>query len=86
MQQKLSLPAPGNILRYADFNGSSDALVLAQIGQQAKPITILTANALDAQRLLEEITFFAPELRTHLLPDWETLPYDTFSPHYDLVS
>ncbi len=86
MQQKLTLPAPGNILRFADFNGSSDALVLAQIGQQAKPITILTANALDAQRLLEEITFFAPELRTHLLPDWETLPYDTFSPHYDLVS
>ena len=22
----------------------------------------------------------------HLLPDWETLPYDTFSPHQDLIS
>jgi transcription-repair coupling factor (superfamily II helicase) len=29
---------------------------------------------------------FAPELRCHLLPDWETLPYDAFSPHQDLVS
>ncbi|MGC5271640.1 hypothetical protein ACPXAU_24635, partial [Salmonella enterica] len=25
-------------------------------------------------------------LRCHLLPDWETLPYDAFSPHQDLVS
>ena len=30
--------------------------------------------------------FFAPALRVHLLPDWETLPYDSFSPHQDLVS
>jgi transcription-repair coupling factor (superfamily II helicase) len=22
----------------------------------------------------------------HLLPDWETLPYDSFSPHQDLIS
>ena len=36
--------------------------------------------------MLEEIPYFAPGLRTHLLPDWETLPYDTFSPHHDLVS
>ena len=35
---------------------------------------------------MEEIRFFAPQLNTHLLPDWETLPYDHFSPHPDLVS
>ncbi len=86
MQQKLTLPAPGAIVRYADFAGSSDALFAAQLAQQAKPVAIITANALDAQRLLEEIPYFAPELKTHLLPDWETLPYDTFSPHHDLVS
>ncbi|WMJ09488.1 transcription-repair coupling factor [Nitrosomonas sp. sh817] len=86
MQQKPILPAPGAVLRYADFDGSSDALFLAQLAQPAKPVTIITANALDAQRLLEEIPFFSPGLRTHLLPDWETLPYDTFSPHHDLVS
>jgi transcription-repair coupling factor (superfamily II helicase) len=27
-----------------------------------------------------------PQLRVRLLPDWETLPYDSFSPHHDLVS
>jgi len=86
MQQKLTLPSPGTLIRYADFDGSSDALLLTQLAQQTKPIAIITANARDAQRLLEEIPFFAPELKVHLLPDWETLPYDTFSPHHDLVS
>ncbi len=86
MQLKLIPPAPGAISRYAGFDGSSDSLALAQLAQQAKPVTIITANALDAQRLLEEIPFFAADLRIHLLPDWETLPYDTFSPHQDLIS
>ncbi len=47
---------------------------------------VVTANAHHAQRLKEEIPFFAPALRVALLPDWETLPYDHFSPHQDLVS
>lgn len=49
-------------------------------------LAVLTASAGDAQRLLEEIPWFAPGLRVRLLPDWETLPYDSFSPHHDLVS
>lgn len=71
------------------FQGSSDAYTLAGLAranQADKPLTILAARALDAQRLLEEIPFFAPEQRVNLLPDWETLPYDNFSPHQDLVS
>ena len=67
--------------RYGYFDGSGDALALAKLAQEAKPVAIITANALAAQRLLEEIPLsFAPELKTRLLPDWETLPYDTFSP------
>lgn len=87
MQPKLILPPSSRrISRYSGLEGSSDALAFTQQAQQSKPVTIITANALDAQRLLEEIPFFAPELDIHLLPDWETLPYDTFSPHQDLVS
>ncbi len=44
------------------------------------------AEPADAQRLADEIPFFAPGLRVALFPDWETLPYDTFSPHEDLIS
>jgi transcription-repair coupling factor (superfamily II helicase) len=72
--------------RYTRLHGSSDALALAQYAKKSSPLAVIAANALEAQRLVEEIPFFAPELRVHLLPDWETLPYDHFSPHQDLVS
>lgn len=79
--KRFTLPRPA---------GSADALLLARLGEREKaagrPMTVVTANASDAQRLLEEIAFFAPTLRCALFPDWETLPYDTFSPHQDLIS
>ncbi len=89
MLSKLAAASSGMPQRYVGFEGSSDACALAELArstQAEKPLTIVTANAQDAQRLLEEIPFFAPDLRVNLLPDWETLPYDTFSPHHDLVS
>ena len=76
------------------LHGSADALVLAKAAQDLKSrqqmLVAIVANASDARRLLEEIPWFSDEteepLRCHLLPDWETLPYDSFSPHQDLVS
>ncbi|HEU0187343.1 MAG TPA: transcription-repair coupling factor, partial [Gallionellaceae bacterium] len=72
--------------RYTRLVGSSDALALAQHAGKNKLLVVIAANALEAQRLVEEIPFFNPALKVHLLPDWETLPYDHFSPHQDLVS
>jgi len=72
--------------RYTQLHGSGDALALARLAEQAKPLIVLCASALDAQRLREEIPYFAPGLAVNLLPDWETLPYDSFSPHHDLIS
>jgi transcription-repair coupling factor (superfamily II helicase) len=77
------LPARRRLTRLA---GSADALAVARLAEQSKPLAVVSASALDAQRLLEEIGWFAPQLRACLLPDWETLPYDSFSPHHDLVS
>ncbi len=82
----LPAPKPGCITRYAGLHGSSDALALAQLAEQTRPLLVVTATALDAQRLRDEIPLFAPALSVHLFPDWETLPYDQFSPHQDLVS
>ena len=69
---------------------SSDALLLAQLAEreagQKKLTAIVTADAGDARRLMDEMSFFAPGLRSVMFPDWETLPYDTFSPHQDLIS
>jgi len=78
-----SLPAPR---RYTRLSGSSDALALSRLAAAEKPLAVITATALDAQRLVDEMAWFAPGLRVCLLPDWETLPYDQFSPHQDLVS
>jgi transcription-repair coupling factor (superfamily II helicase) len=72
--------------RYTRLSGSADALAAARLAANEKPLAIVAATALDAQRLVEEIGWLAPALRVCLLPDWETLPYDQFSPHQDLVS
>jgi transcription-repair coupling factor (superfamily II helicase) len=72
--------------RYTKLIGSSDALALAEYAETHSPLVVIAASALEAQRLVEEIPFFSPKLRVHLLPDWETLPYDHFSPHQDLIS
>ncbi len=72
--------------RYTRLTGSSDALALAQLAERNAPLVVISSDALVAQRLVEEIQFFSPKLHVHLLPDWETLPYDHFSPHQDLIS
>lgn len=66
--------------------GSADALLLAELAGQRRPLVVVTQTASQAQRLREEIQWFAPTLALHLLPDWETLPYDQLSPHQDLTS
>ena len=68
----------------------ADAWFLAELARReaaaGKLTAIFCADAQDARRLQDEMAFFAPKLRTALFPDWETLPYDTFSPHQDLIS
>ncbi|MCF8178102.1 MAG: transcription-repair coupling factor [Sulfuritalea sp.] len=89
MKSLLSLPAlpkPGQRLDLPLLAASADALALAQLARPGHLLAVVTASPLEAQRLAEEITWFSPELSVHLLPDWETLPYDHFSPHQDLIS
>ncbi|HYN59925.1 MAG TPA: transcription-repair coupling factor, partial [Rubrivivax sp.] len=70
--------------------GSADALLLAQYAQaraaQGQVLAVIAAEPADVQRLADEMPFFAPALRVAVFPDWETLPYDNFSPHQDLIS
>jgi transcription-repair coupling factor (superfamily II helicase) len=70
--------------------GSADALLLARLAERQvaahQKLAIIAAEPADVQRLQDELLFFAPTLRVAVFPDWETLPYDTFSPHQDLIS
>jgi transcription-repair coupling factor (superfamily II helicase) len=89
MKYLLSLPAPpkpGQRLDLPPLAASADALALAQLARPGRLLAVVAASPLEAQRLAEEIAWFDPALRVHLLPDWETLPYDSFSPHQDLIS
>ncbi len=91
---QLTQPTSGQKSRFSYSANGLDSLSLASLAcrlkttnkQQKSPLVIIAASAFDAQRLLEEIPYFAPELSLYLLPDWETLPYDVFSPHPDLIS
>ena len=82
--------APGKRYTLPRPIGSADALLLARLAEarvaEKRLLAIVTAEPADAQRLADELPFFAPKLRTTVFPDWETLPYDTFSPHQDLIS
>ncbi|MBP6336781.1 MAG: transcription-repair coupling factor [Vitreoscilla sp.] len=82
--------APGKRFTLPRPTGSADALLLARHAQalmaQKKLLAIVTADPGDSQRLADELPFFVPGLRVAVFPDWETLPYDSFSPHQDLIS
>ncbi|NMG27710.1 transcription-repair coupling factor [Aromatoleum evansii] len=82
----LAFPKPGARLDLPALAGSADAVAIAQLASRGRCLLLVTANPLDAQRLQDEIAWIAPGLSTHLLPDWETLPYESFSPHQDLIS
>ncbi|MDR2219238.1 MAG: transcription-repair coupling factor [Methylobacillus sp.] len=89
MPPHLPVPTPEKSKRIPDLHPGADALALARLARELKPkspLAIITASAFDAQRLIDEMRWFEPQLAIHLLPDWETLPYDHFSPHPDLIS
>ncbi|MFP5418597.1 MAG: transcription-repair coupling factor [Gammaproteobacteria bacterium] len=82
-------PAPtpsSRPLSQTGLAGAADALFLAERAKQVGPLVVVCASAWDANRLADELRWFDPALRVCNFPDWETLPYDTFSPHPDLIS
>ncbi len=77
-------------LHYGGLYGSADALVLANLARRHPGLLmVVTRDSAAARRLEDAVRFYldeddAPPLLT--FPDWETLPYDTFSPYQDIVS
>lgn len=65
-------------------HGSALALTLARLADDA-PLLVITPDTAAAQRLESALRFYA-QVPVMPFPDWETLPYDSFSPHQDIVS
>ena len=69
------------------FSGSSEARCVAELASRQRLLLVITADTSSALALERELPFFLDQ-PTEILafPDWETLPYDNFSPHQDIVS
>lgn len=80
-------PASGERRHWGPLPDASAALAIAEAAREAKrPLLLITRDSASAMRLQSELLFFAKPLRIELLPDWETLAYDNFSPHQDIIS
>lgn len=72
---------------WGNLPGAALSLAIAEAASSAGRFTLLlTADSQAADRLEQELRFFAPDLPVLPFPDWETLPYDLFSPHQDIIS
>lgn len=77
----------GQRLRLGNLRHDSSALVLSEIAKkQSGVILTITPDTQSANHLETALKFFSPELVVLNFPDWETLPYDHFSPHQDIIS
>ncbi len=80
-------PSSPQVLWGELYGGSLSMAIVAAASQHVGPLVVLAGSARDAERTAEELRFFAPaELPILSFPDYETLPYDVFSPHPDITS
>lgn len=74
-------------IRYKNIYGSALSFVINDIYQHTEKVTVvLTSNAQQANVLEQELNYLLGNENVFLFPDWETLPYDTFSPYQDIIS
>ena len=83
------LPSKAQLhVRWGQLYGSATSLWLAEAARKASgPLLVIAADARQASRMEDELRFFCePGSYIEHFPAWETLPYDLFSPHPDIVS
>ncbi len=74
-------------LSWARLPGAAGALAVVEAARRhCGPLLLVVADPGGADRLETELRVFGGELPVLTVPDWETLPYDVFSPHPDIVS
>ena len=81
------LPKPGEAVCWDGLYGASKWIALAEAAQNAqKPFLLLLPDIRSVEAVSQDLSFFSPNLKLHVFPDWETLAYDRFSPYQDIVS
>ena len=80
---------PGQRLTWDNVFGAAGGFLAAQAAVAHGSLVVIVANdAEDAVRWHDEVAFFSADGEDGIVhfPDWETLPYDVFSPHPDITS
>ncbi|MDA8789096.1 hypothetical protein N9M91_03375, partial [Porticoccaceae bacterium] len=71
------------------LHNTGKALAVAESAMRHQGLTVyVTSSAQQATEQTQALQFFSQKFKLPVLsfPDWETLPYDIFSPHQDIVS
>ena len=69
------------------FSGSAEARCIAELANPEQLLVVITPDTSSALALERELPFFLDAgVEILAFPDWETLPYDNFSPHQDIIS
>ncbi|WP_151995525.1 transcription-repair coupling factor [Buttiauxella massiliensis] len=84
---RYSLPVKaGDQRQLGELTGSACATEVAEIVERhSGPVVLIAPDMQNALRLHDEISQFTESLVVNLA-DWETLPYDSFSPHQEIIS
>jgi len=85
------LPEPGQArINWSRLYGSAKSLAIANMATQIKkPVIVITTDTISAVNLINELKVYINNLESIpviTFPDWETLPYDLFSPYQDIIS
>ncbi len=86
---QLQIPEKHKQTYWNRLYGSSLALSIVETSRRHNngPLVIIVEDVIHADVLTKEIEFYKDEKQTIFhLPDWETLPYDIFSPHQDIIA
>ena len=75
-------------ISWGKFEGCSDALTIANAGMESEQLlVVICSDTQSALRLEREVPFFlTTPLPVIYFPDWEVLPYDSFSPLGEIIS
>ena len=79
----------GHKSNWGQTHGATSALAISEAAQAHQgPILALVKDTDSALKLSAELNFFLTNtgLNCLMLPDWEILPYDSFSAHPDIIS
>ena len=81
-------PDSRHSLHWGQLHGASPALLIAATAARYRGLVLaMVPDSQTAAQLETELRVFGgPDLHILSFPDWETLPYDVFSPHQDIIS